>query len=81
MHAHTDTHPGELQGKSGIRRNTLEKQEKTEGTRCKIVLNKTGRRKERATERGREGVMEGEGTEEVKQRREALIERSTCPNS
>lgn len=40
---HTYTHPGELQGKSGISRNTLEKQEKAEGTRCKIVLNKKER--------------------------------------
>ncbi|KAI9528951.1 hypothetical protein NQZ68_015717, partial [Dissostichus eleginoides] len=43
-------------GKSGISRNTLEKQEKTEGTRCKIVLN----------EREKEGEMEGkEGVKKV----------------
>lgn len=75
-HAHTDTHPGELQGKSGISRNTLEKQEKTEGARCKIVLNKR--------ERGGGwwwGLERQKKKVRLKQRHEATIERSTCQNS
>lgn len=50
MRTYTHTHPGELQGKSGISRNTLEKQEKAEDTRCKIVLNKKEREVEKKSE-------------------------------
>lgn len=46
LHTYTCTHPGEPRGKSGISRNTLEKQEKTEETRCKMVVNKRERWRE-----------------------------------
>lgn len=74
LHMHTQTHTlGNCGGKSGISRNTLEKQEKTEGARCNIVLNKTDRE---STGGWGWGLL---GTENVrlKQRQEAVIERST----